>query len=160
MVVGPGPWFGSEYLRDLNLSASEFCVSWLNQQHEPWKQLVVAWKKLLLLTKVWWRFSAFFLKCSRIGTEDFWLWELKTASYASVALHFVCFLFFFIIFILQFLYHDQCRTEIRTALSDIVLIHQQLHHEFISDRARLSAMSTYGKLVLDPFPTEPLEFGI
>ena len=50
--------------------------------------------------------------------------------------------------------------EIRSALSDIVLIHQQLHHEFISDRARFSAMSTDGKLVLDPFPTEPLEFGI
>ena len=75
-----------------------------------------------------------------------------TASYAYVALHFVCFLFFFI---LQFLYYDQFRTEICSALSDIVLIHQQLHHEFISDRARFSAMSTDGKLVLDPFPTEP-----
>ena len=77
------------------------------------------------------------------------------ASY--VALHFVFFLFFFI---LQFLYYEQSRTDIQSAFSDIVLIHQQLHHDLISDRTRFPVMSTDGKLVLDPFPTEPLEFGL
>ena len=77
------------------------------------------------------------------------------ASY--VALHFVFFLFFFI---LQFLYYEQSRTDIQSAFSDIVLIHQQLRHDFISDQTRFQIMSTDGKLVLDPFPTEPLEFGL
>lgn len=78
-----------------------------------------------------------------------------TPSY--VALHFVSLLF---IFILQYLFYDQFQTEIRSALHNVVLNHQQLHHEFISDRIRFPVMSTDGKLVLDPFPTEPLDFGI
>jgi hypothetical protein len=40
-----------------------------------------------------------------------------------------------------------------------VLNHQQLHHKFISDQTRFP-VATDGKLVLDPFPTEPLDFGI
>jgi hypothetical protein len=78
-----------------------------------------------------------------------------TPSY--VALHFVFLLF---LFILQLLYYDQFQTEIRSALHNVVRNHQQLHHESISDRIRFPVMSTDGKLVLDPFPTEPLDFDI
>ena len=78
-----------------------------------------------------------------------------TASY--VALHFVFALLFLV---LQFLYHDHLRDEIRLAFHDIVTVHTQIHSEYISDNTRFPVMSTDGKLVLDPFPTEPLEFGL
>ena len=76
-----------------------------------------------------------------------------TASY--VALHFVFALLFLV---LQFLYHDQLCDEIRLAFHDIVTVHTQIHSEYISDNTRFPVMSTDGKLVLDPFPTDPLEF--
>jgi hypothetical protein len=76
-----------------------------------------------------------------------------TASY--VALHFVFALLFLV---LQFLYHDHLRDEIRLAFHDIVTVHTQIHSEYISDNTRFPVMSYDGKLVLDPFPTDPLEF--
>jgi hypothetical protein len=76
-----------------------------------------------------------------------------TASY--VALHFVLALLFMV---LQFLYHDQFRSEIRLAFHDVTNIQRQLRTDLISDRTRFPVMSSDGKLVFDPFPTDPLEF--
>jgi hypothetical protein len=79
-------------------------------------------------------------------------------SLLYVALQSLHSVFFLLLFILQFLYYDQFRTDLRSALHDVVLTHQQLHHEFISDQTRFPVMSTDVKLVFDPFPTEPLGF--
>ena len=69
-------------------------------------------------------------------------------------------MFFLLILVLQFLYHDQFRMEMRTTLHNVVLFHQKLHNEYISDTTRFPVMSSEGKLVFDPFPTEPLEFSV
>ena len=75
------------------------------------------------------------------------------ASY--VALHLVLASLFMV---LQFLYHDQFRTEIRLAFHDVTNVHKQLRSEYLSDRTRFPVMSSDGKLVFDSFLTDPLEF--
>jgi hypothetical protein len=70
------------------------------------------------------------------------------ASY--VALHFVLASLFMV---LQFLYHDQFRTEIRLAFHDVTNVHKQLRTEYLSDRTRFPVTSSDGKSVFDSFPT-------
>jgi hypothetical protein len=76
-----------------------------------------------------------------------------TAFY--VALHFGFALLFMV---LQFLYHDQFRSEIHLAFHYVTNTQQQLHTDLISDYTRFPVMSSDGKLVFDPFSTDPLEF--
>jgi hypothetical protein len=78
-----------------------------------------------------------------------------TASY--VALYFVLAVLFTV---LQFLYHDQFRTEIRLAFHYVTNVHKQLHTEYLSDRTRFPIMSSDGKLLFDSFPTNPLDFSL
>jgi hypothetical protein len=60
--------------------------------------------------------------------------------------------------VLQYLYHDQLRSEIRLAFHDVTNSQRQLRTKLISDRTRLPVMNSDGKLVFDPLPTDLLEF--
>ena len=62
-----------------------------------------------------------------------------------------------VIFALQSSYNSQLCTDLHTALQHDTLGRLLITSQQFADIARLTAMP-YGKLIFDPFPTDPLDY--